>query len=233
MCVVARLPRFNLPGQPQHVIQRGNNKSRLFETPRDYLRFKECLRSAIMRTGCQIHAYVLMTNHVHLLMSQDERLGIAKVMQSVGGRYVRYFNHRLERTGTLWEGRYRATVINSEEYFFTCCRYIEENPVRAGMVGHPADYRWSSFAVNALGAEDSLVTPHERYLTLGLTPQSRRVAYAALFLDTVERSTMAAIRDATNHGWALGNEQFQRVISADRRSSRKRPSRCPIRCLTP
>ena len=183
--------------------------------------------------GCQIHAYVLMSNHVHLLMSQGESLGIAKVMQSVGGRYVRYFNDRSDRTGTLWEGRYRATVINSEEYLFTCCRYIEENPVRAGMAGHPADYRWSSHAANALGADDSLITPHERYLSLGLTSGSRRLAYAALFHDTVERSTMAAIRDATNHGWALGNERFQLAIAANRRTARLRPSRCPIRCLTP
>ena len=135
--------------------------------------------------------------------------------------------------GRCGGGRYRATVVSSEQYLFTCSRYIEENPVRAGMVTDPAEYRWSSFASNALGAEDALVTPHERYGALGTSERTRQRAYRALFLDTFERSTLAAIRDATNHGWALGDERFQRNISTIRRATRLRPSRCPIRCLTP
>ena len=230
---MARLPRFNAPGQPQHIIQRGNNRAQIFSSTDDFHAFKDCVQAALQRTGCQIHAYVFMTNHVHLLMSQPRAGSIGKAMQSASGRYVRIFNRRLGRTGTLWEGRYRATVISSDEYLFTCCRYIEENPVRAGIVTDPAAYRWSSFGANALGAEDPLVTSHERYVALGPSPQSRQRAYRALFLDTFERSTLGAIRDATNHGWALGNERFRRAISIQRRAHRLRPSRCPHRCLTP
>ena len=229
---MARLPRFSAPGQPQHVIQRGNNRANLFTSAHDFLEFKELLQLALKRTGCQIHAYVLMTNHVHLLMSQPRPGSIGRVMQSVGGRYVRFFNRRIGRTGTLWEGRYRATVINSDEYLFACCRYIEENPVRAGMVSEPGAYRWSSFGANALGEEDALVTPHERYLALGHSAQSRQLAYRDLFLETFKRSALGAIRDATNHGWVLGNVKFQQSISTERQVARLRPPRCPIRCLT-
>jgi putative transposase len=230
---VARLPRFSAPGHPHHVIQRGNNRVQIFASTEDLLVFKDCVQSALRRTGCQIHAYVFMTNHLHLLMSQPQAGNIGKALQSVGGRYVRYFNDRFGRTGTLWEGRYRATVISSDEYLFTCSRYIEENPVRAGMVTEPAAYRWSSFAANALGAEDPLVTPHERYVALGHSARSRQRAYRALFHDPLELSAFGAIRDATNHGWALGNERFRRTISSERRADRLRPSRCPLRCLTP
>jgi putative transposase len=225
---MARLPRFSAPGQPQHVIHRGNNRSQLFARTDDFIVFKNYIHSALLRTGCQIHAYVLMTNHVHLLMSQPKAGAIGRMMQSVGGRYARYFNDRFGRTGTLWEGRYRATVINSDDYLFTCCRYIEENPVRAGMVPDPAAYRWSSFAANALGAEDALVTPHERYVALGASSRAQRLAYRALFRDSLEPSAVASIRDATNHAWALGNEQFQRNLGTARRAGRLRPSRCPL-----
>ena len=230
---MARLPRFSAPGQPQHVIHRGNNRAQLFASTADFIVFKNCLQPALERTGCQIHAYVLMTNHLHLLMTQPQRGAIGKLMQSVAGRYARYFNDRFGRTGTLWEGRYRATVINSDAYLFTCCRYIEENPVRAGMVPDPAAYRWSSFAANALGSDDALVTPHERYVALGPSARAQQLAYRALFRDSLERSALAAIRDATNHGWALGDERFQRNLGTTRRAGRLRPSRCPIRCLTP
>jgi putative transposase len=230
---MGRLPRFSAPGQPQHVIHRGNNRRQLFASADDFIAFGRYLQLALKRTECQLHAYVLMTNHVHLLISQPQPGAIGKMMQSVGGRYARYFNDRFGRTGTLWEGRYRATVINSDDYLFTCCRYIEENPVRAGMVPDPAAYRWSSFAANALGAEDALVTPHERYVALGPSARAQRLAYRALFRDSLERSAVAAIRDATNHAWALGDERFQRTLGIARRAARLRPPRCPIRCQTP
>lgn len=219
---MARLPRFSTPGYPQHIIQRGNNRSPLFTDTSDYLSYRNSLQLAIERTGCRVHAYALMTNHVHLLMSQDEPGVIGKVMQSVGGRYARHFNDRFERTGTVLEGRYRSTVIDSDRYLFTCYRYIEENPVRAGMVSDPAEYRWSSFAANALGAYDVLVTPHERYEDLGSSARSRQTAYLALFRESLERATIAAIRDATNHGWALGDERFVREIGTGRRAMRTR-----------
>ena len=147
---MARLPRYAVPGQPQHVIQRGNNRSVMFLRPADYVRYLDNVRAACDQHGCAVHAYVLMTNHVHLLMTPTNAGGISRVMQSVGRRYVRYFNQSYQRTGTLWEGRYRAAAIDSEQYLFACYRYIERNPVRAGMVDDPADYRWSSHAANAL-----------------------------------------------------------------------------------
>lgn len=217
---MARLPRYTAPGQTHHVIQRGNNKAQIFGSATDCLFFSECLLSSIRRFECEIHAYVFMSNHVHLLMSPRTALGIGKAMQSVGRRYVRYFNDRHRRTGTLWEGRYRATIIDTEEYLFTCCRYIEENPVRAGMVSHPSRYRWSSYRVNALGVDDPIVTPHERYLALGSSTMSRQTAYRALFGGSGESSAFAAIRDATNHAWALGSERFRRDVSrAGRRAA--------------
>jgi len=149
-----------------------------------------------------------MTNHVHLLMTPTSASGIAKVMQSVGRRYVRRFNDTYERTGTLWEGRYKATLVDSEQYFLACHRYIELNPVRAGLVGDPRDYAWSSYRANALGAADPLVTPHERYLGLGTTVTDRQRAYREL-CRALPDSTLANIREATNKGWALGGKRFR------------------------
>ena len=210
---MARQPRFLVPGQPQHVIQRGNNRTPIFDTPSDMHFFRECLLSSATRCECAIHAYAFMANHVHLLVSSCSAHGISKMMQSVGRRYVRYFNDRNQRTGTLWEGRYRATVIDSDRYLFTCSRYIEENPVRAGIVMEPSQYRWSSYGANALGFRDDLVRPHDLYLALGPTTSSRQLAYRALFSTSADPSAFALIRSATNHAWALGDENFLRAIS--------------------
>ena len=155
---MARLPRYVLPGQPQHVIQRGNNREPTFAEPADYVFYLQKLKIACDQQGGVIHAYVLMTNHVHLLITPTRKVGIGKVMQSLGRYYVQYFNYVYNRTGTLWEGRYKATLLNSEDYLLTCMRYIELNPVRAGMVDHPAAYPYSSYAANARGATDPLVT---------------------------------------------------------------------------
>jgi putative transposase len=170
---MARLPRYAVPGQPQHVIQRGNNRAVLFATAPDYQFFRDCLKTACEHHGCQIHAYVFMTNHVHLLMTPQTEDGIGKVMQSVGRRYVQYFNFTYGRTGTLWEGRYKATLIDTERYLLTCYRYIELNPVRAGLVAGPGEYPWSSYGANALGRYDPLVTLHGQYLGLGTDPATR------------------------------------------------------------
>ena len=136
---MARLPRFVLPGQPQHIIQRGNNRGVIFVADEDYQFFLEKLGDLSVKHGCQLHAYVLMSNHVHLLMTPIEANSISKLMQSLGRYYVQYFNKKYMRTGTLWEGRYKATLLDSETYLLTCYRYIELNPVRAGIAGHPAD----------------------------------------------------------------------------------------------
>ena len=204
-----RLLRYGAPGMPQHVIQRGNNRCAVFMRTADYQFFRECLRSACERHGCRVHAYVLMTNHVHLLATPADETGISRVMQTVGRRYVRYFNDVHERTGTLWEGRYRASLVQTDRYLFACYRYIELNPVRAGMIGKPHDYPWSSHAVNAYGSNDPVVAPHEEYEALGHDPAARQAAYRALFALELGEGTLDAIRDATNKGWVLGTRQFR------------------------
>lgn len=210
---MARLPRYVLPGQPQHVIQRGNNRSALFAGEPDFQFFRDCLKEACDRQRCQIHAYVFMTNHVHLLMTPSTEEGIGKVMQSVGRRYVQYFNFTYGRTGTLWEGRYKATPIDTEGYLLTCYRYIELNPVRARLATHPREYRWSSYGSNAEGRSDPLVVAHERYRALGRDPQDRQAAYRALFQAHLDEPTLNTIREATNKGWALGDDRFREEIA--------------------
>jgi len=209
---MARLPRYVVPGQPQHVIQRGNNRSAMFVATADYLYFLECLAAACTRHRCALHAYVLMTNHVHLLLTPGTASGIPKVMQSVGGRYVRYFNSVYARTGTLWEGRYRATVVDSARYLMECYRYIELNPVRAGMVADPARYPWSSHGAHALGTPDPLLDPHAIYRALGADDAARRAAYRAFCSGPADLATIRAIRDATNNAWALGGDRFRHEV---------------------
>jgi len=204
-----RLPRVTLPGQPHHVIQRGNNRSPIFIVEKDYRFFRRCLLDASLRHNCSLHAYVFMTNHIHLLLTPDTMDGISKMMQSVGRRYVQYFNSTYDRTGTLWEGRFRSILIESENYLFICHRYIELNPVRANMVGHPAEYRWSSYHANALGVHDRLVQPHYLYTCLGSTNGMRQQAYKSIFSTHVEDRALADIRTATQKGWVLGSDGFK------------------------
>jgi putative transposase len=185
----------------------------LFAVDADFQFFRDCLQDACEKHGCEVHAYVFMTNHVHLLMTPTTESSIGRVMQSVGRRYVQRFNTRYQRTGTLWEGRYRATVVLSERYLFACYRYIEMNPVRAGLVASPHDYRWSSFRANALGARDPMVVQHERYCALGADVSTRQSAYRALFEIALAESTLVAIREATNKGWTLGSEPFGAEIA--------------------
>jgi len=209
---VPRLPRYVLPGQPQHVIQRGNNRCPIFIADEDYGCFRYYLQRACVRHGCHIHAYVFMTNHIHLLLTPDSEGSISKMMQSLGRRYVQYFNTTYQRTGTLWEGRYKSTLIDSENYLFTCSRYIELNPVRANMVSHPGEYRWSSYHANALGTQDSLVQPHQRYLALDKDASIRQAAYRDLFRVHIDEKTLVEIRQATQKGWILGNARFKDEI---------------------
>ena len=207
-----RLPRYVLPGQPQHVIQRGNNRSPIFVADEDYHCFSHYLHEACERHGCQIHAWVFMTNHIHLLLTPDAEESISKMMQSVGRRYVQYFNKTYQRTGTLWEGRYKATLIDSDSYLFTCYRYIELNPVRANMVGHPGEYRWSSYHANALGHQDRLIQSHERYVALGGTSASRQETYRKMFKVHIDEKALDEIRQSTQKGWALGSDRFKDEI---------------------
>ena len=198
---------------PQHVIQRGNNRSPCFAATSDFLFYRDCLRQACERHACRVHAYAFLTNHVHLLLTPTTEDGIPRVMQTVGRRYVRRFNATYRRTGTLWEGRYRAALVETREYLLACHRYIELNPVRAGLVADPRRYRWSSHAANAFGSRDVLITPHEEYLALGTGPRARQAAYQALFVDPLPDDTLGAIRDATNKGCALGSDHFRAEIA--------------------
>ena len=209
---MARLPRFVIPGQPQHVILRGNNRTEIFCADVDYQFYLEKLQQACTTHGCGIHAYVLMTTHVHLLITPNEELGLSKAMQMMGRYYVQYYNYCYQRTGTLWEGRYKATLIDSETYLLTCMRYIELNPVRAGMVAHPSEYPWSSYRYNAMGQQNELVTPHLEYRRLGKTDEERQSAYRQLFKHRIPENSIAEIREATNKAWVLGNDRFKQRI---------------------
>lgn len=211
---MARLPRFVIPGQPQHVIQRGNNRQAIFNADEDYRFYLDKLAEAAKKHQCDIHAYVLMTNHVHLLVTPHTEDGLGKMMQMLGRYYVQYFNHTYKRSGTLWEGRYKATLIDSEAYLLTCMRYIELNPVRAhNMADHPAEYPWSSYACNALGKADVLVTPQLEYRRLGKKTADRQSAYRKLFRSRIPEMTLEALREATNKAWVLGSDRFKARIS--------------------
>ena len=210
---MARGGRYFLPEQPLHVIQRGNNRQPIFFDGGDYARYRDWLVEAAASYGCAVHAYVLMTNHVHLLVTPETAESLPRTMQSLGRRYVRYVNFIHRRTGTLWEGRYRAAPIDSEAHFLACCRYIELNPVRADMVAHPRDYRWSSWRAHAAGAADPLVSDHPLYRALGRNAAERQKEYRALFRPVLDPDFVDALRAATNGGWALGGDGFKRKIA--------------------
>jgi putative transposase len=206
---MARLPRYFVKDVPLHIILRGNNREPIFGNDEDCQFFKQALLDAAKRHRLAIHAYVFMTNHIHLLASPGTAESGPKTMQSVGRRYVQYFNFRYTRTGTLWEGRYRATVVDAENYLFECMRYIELNPVRAGMVRHPRDYPWSSYRANAEGKADALVEPHGLYRSLAKEESERRFAYRELVKAPMDAELLEEIRACTNKGWALGSGRFQ------------------------
>jgi len=221
--MMARLPRFFVPDMPQHVIQRGNDRRAIFGTLTDRAFFKDCLAFAAGRHGVAIHAYVFMTNHVHLLVTPEAATSLPRTMQSVGRVYVQHFNSMRGRSGTLWEGRYKAAIVDSDRYLLACMRYIELNPVRAGLVENPEHYSWSSHRCNALGAPDPLVSAHSLYRALGTTPATRRSAYRALFGQPVADDETHAIRDATQNAWALGNADFRRSVERLSRRAERAP----------
>lgn len=210
---MARLGRYFLADQPLHIIQRGNNREAVFFDGEDYERYREWLAASAAQYGCAIHGYVLMTNHVHLLVTPRSADSVPRTMQTLGRRYVRYVNTTYRRTGTLWEGRYRAAPIDGEAYFLACCRYIELNPVRARMVRHPRDYRWSSYHAHASGARDALVSDHDLYRRLGRSNAARQTEYRGLFRSALDDDFVDALRTATNGGWALGDMRFKRQIA--------------------
>jgi putative transposase len=209
---MARLPRFVIPGHPQHVIVRGNNRDPIFHGDVDRFYYLAKLKQACDKHECDLHAYVLMSNHVHLLLTPRHAYSIGKTMQMLGRYYVQYFNYNYNRTGTLWEGRYKATLIDSERYLLTCYRYIELNPVRANMVEHPSEYPWSSYRYNALGEDNNNLKPHQLYLRLSEVLAGRQAAYRELFKVQIEDRTLDELRDATNKAWVLGSGNFKQAI---------------------
>lgn len=203
-----RRARIALPNVPIHLIQRGNNRQPCFFADEDYCRYLDWLAEYASKTGCRIHAYVLMTNHVHLLISSGRADAGGALMKLLGQRYVQYVNRAYQRSGTLWEGRFRSCPVQEESYLLGCQRYIELNPVRASMVTHPADYRWSSYRANAQGEADPLVQPHPLYAALGIDAATRQTAYRELFRYELEPGMADEIRRATNGNFALGGERF-------------------------
>ena len=164
---MARLPRIVIPNQPLHIMHRGNNRQNIFKTKEDMRRMKADIKESLLKSECELHAYVIMNNHLHLLLTPSDKEQLAVFMQSMANRYVRYFNAKHKRTGTIWEGRYKSCLIDSSNYLFTLYKYIEMNPVKAGMVKNSQDYEWSSYRHNALGKIDPLLTEHKQYKQLG------------------------------------------------------------------
>lgn len=211
---MARPLRFSPSGIPQHIIQRGNNRSVCFADEQDFSVYANWLKSYAKDFDVSVHAWVFMTNHVHLLVTPQCENSLSALMQALGRHYVRYFNRQYRRTGTLWEGRFKSSLVQSEAYLLQCYRYIELNPVRAAMVDDPADYTWSSYCHNGLAVETDLCTPHEEYLKLGNTKAERATVYRELFKSHVEGGQLKQIRDAVNKGLALGNERFKDEVEA-------------------
>ena len=208
-----RRPRIKLAGIPQHLVQRGVNREPCFFADEDYQCYLHWLFKAAADWRCQVHAYVLMTNHVHLLVTPQTPDGLAKLMQSVGRRYVQYVNRFYKRSGTLWEGRFKSSLVQTEDYFLLCQRYIELNPVRANMVDDPAQYRWSSYRHHALGQVDLRLHPHSQYLALGREAEARQTAYRDLFRAELDDAAISDLRLALQQGQAVGSEKFKDAMS--------------------
>lgn len=206
---MARLPRLCLPGIPQHIIQRGNNRQVCFGSEEDFAAYAHWLAEYAKKYRVAIHAWVFMTNHVHLLATPETNDGISRLMQALGRHYVRYFNYTYRRTGTLWEGRFKSCVIDAENYLLVCQRYIELNPVRAGMTEDPADYAWSSYVANGMGKRIKFWQPHRIYCELGSTLEACAASYRELFKGQLDKPLLNTIRQATNQGMVLGNERFK------------------------
>lgn len=222
-----RRPRITLAGVPLHLIQRGNNRQACFFAEEDYRAYLGWLEQYAQKSYCAIHAYVLMTNHVHLLMTPHKASGAGELMKRLGQRYVQYVNRNYGRSGTLWEGRFRSCLTQEEDYVLGCYRYIELNPVRANMVGHPADYPWSSYRTNAQGELSTLLTAHPLYSALGNDDQARQAAYRELFRYQLDPGMVDEIRAATKGNFALGGSRFQAqvAVALGRRVTRGRAGR--------
>ncbi|MDJ0806575.1 MAG: transposase [Gammaproteobacteria bacterium] len=222
-----RRPRFKLAGIPVHLIQRGNNREACFFAEDDYQFYLDHLGEACKKHAVDLHAYVLMTNHVHLLMTPNTGEGPSQVMKHLGQRYVQHVKRTHRRSGTLWEGRFRTCLVGEEDYFLGCQRYIELNPVRADMVKHPGEYPWPRYGHIAQGFVNALIQPHALYKWLGRSIKKRQEAYRELFPYEIDPGLVEEIRSATNDGFVLGTERFQKEIAVmlDRCAWRGSPGR--------
>jgi putative transposase len=207
-----RRPRIHLAGVPLHIVQRGHNRDACFFGDDDYHAYRHWLGEALRESGCALHAYALMTNHVHLLLTPPQPQDVPKLIISLGRRYVQYINKTYRRTGTLWDSRYKSSLVQEDNYLLLCQRYIELNPVRAGMVDDPAHYRWSSYRANALGQSDTLISPHSLYTAMAKGDENRRENYQALFRHQIDSGTIADIRLALSQSQPLGNTRFTDMI---------------------
>jgi putative transposase len=218
-----RRPRIHLPDIPLHIVQRGHNRDACFFSDDDYHAYRHWLGEALNKTGCRLHAYVLMTNHVHLLLTPPEPQAVSQLVISLGRRYVQYVNRTYRRTGTLWDSRYKSSLVQADAYLLLCQRYIELNPVRAGMVEDPAHYRWSSYRANGLGQPDLLLKPHPVFLELGREEAVRLGAYRALFRTELDGEAVSDIRLSLNQGQPLGGSRF--IDSIERATGQRREIR--------
>ena len=220
-----RRPRTHLDGLPLHIVQRGHNRDACFLYEADYLAYLNGLEEALRKTACQLHAYVLMTNHVHLLLTPEKANAVPQLLIALGRRYVQYFNRTHRRTGTLWDSRYKSSLVQADTYLLACMRYIELNPVRAGMVNDPADYRWSSYRANGLGQDNPSLTPHPVYLEIAQDASERQAAYRHFFRPQLDDDAIADLRLALNQSLPLGNSRFHQQIAltlGERREARPR-----------
>jgi putative transposase len=227
---MARLPRLDFPDIPQHVVQRGNNRLPCFLDDSDRHRYLQVLREALSHTGCMLHAYVLMDNHVHLLLTPPAIGSIAKLMQMLGRQYVGQFNARHRRTGTLWEGRYKSCLVDSETYVLRCYRYIDLNPVRARLIDDAMQFQWSSAAAHGGYRTNPLLTPHATYIALGTHATERAAAYRTLLRETVSDDELHAIRAYLQQQRALGRDSFRVMVETKaKRFAGIRPAHRPPR----
>lgn len=224
---MARLSRLTIPSFPHHLVQRGNNRQPTFHEAADYELLLKLLAEHAQREKVAIHAYVLMGNHFHLLATPETLTGLPRMMQAVGRRYVQYFNRRYQRTGTLWEGRYKATLVQTERYLLACMAYIDLNPVRAGIVARPSDYVWSSHRHYIGQTNDRLVTPHPLFWEMGNTPFAREAAYAERVNLGITADQQKSLTESVLKGWALGDREFLAGLQArtSRRLARGRAGR--------
>lgn len=210
---MARLPRIVIPNQPLHIMHRGNNRQDIFETDEDMMRIKDDLAVSLSKSRCQLHAYVIMTNHLHLLITPSDKEELTVFMQSLTNRYVRYFNVTRKRTGTMWEGRFKSCLVDSDAYLFTLYKYIEMNPVKANMVEDITYYPWSSYHHNAQGQIDGLITEHDLYTKLATDKLQRAERYRHIFNAIDLEQQASDITTATQRGEVFGREEFHNKMS--------------------